>query len=262
MSNRAGLLATTSSFAHLMGRQPPPAAATPPAADPPADPPGGEPKPAPGAEGNPPKPGATNDKQQPGESDEHFRRRYERDTAEDDEPTQGDDESDEDFQKRKKKWQDDQEARSSRALSGLSADRVGGDRSDTEDMRTAGLAAARSRERTRCAAIFLDPAAAFNPAIAASLAFETDLPRGAAVKVLRNAVAGIPAATGRNTLDRRMAELRQIPVAGPDAPQGNDNQSEQTAAADTATQIVVAGMVRRGESDASIQAFVATRKRA
>jgi hypothetical protein len=63
--------------------------------------------------------------------------------------------------------------------------------------------AARIRERNRCAALFLDPVAARNPAMAAQLAFGTDLPRDQAVTTLQKSgtagglsarMAGAPAA--------------------------------------------------------------------
>lgn len=58
------------------------------------------------------------------------------------------------------------------------------------------LAAARRRERERCAAIFNDRAAARNPQLAAQLAFNTSLTRGEAIKVLQGSA---PPAAGGNS---------------------------------------------------------------
>lgn len=52
--------------------------------------------------------------------------------------------------------------------------------------------AAARRERERCAAIFRSPAAATRLDVAAHLAFNTDLPRRAAIDLLRRAAAGSP----------------------------------------------------------------------
>ena len=94
----------------------------------------------------------------------------------------------------------------------------GDDDGDREEASAASPAyAARRRERARCAAIFADPAAALNPALAAQLAFGTSLPRSEAVAVLR--AGGIPAASGRRGLADRM-QAAGIPAVGPDgAPQ-------------------------------------------
>ncbi|MFZ2872762.1 hypothetical protein [Zavarzinia sp.] len=62
---------------------------------------------------------------------------------------------------------------------------------DDEEMAGEGASArARQRERSRCAAIFADPAAGKNPALAAHLAFGTTLNRKAALKSLRLGAQG------------------------------------------------------------------------
>ena len=50
--------------------------------------------------------------------------------------------------------------------------------------------AAARRERQRCAAIFLSPAAGIRPDMAAHLAFNTDMTRGEAIRTLRKIAAG------------------------------------------------------------------------
>jgi hypothetical protein len=219
------LMAATASFAHLLGR---PVAAKRAEED--------------------------DDKQREGESDEDYKKRKDEAASaqpaaeegdEDDDAPQREDESDEDYKKRKDKA----------AAAETDDNEEGDDKSDGDDMRKKGSRPARLRERARCAAIFADAAAGKNPALAATLAFNTELPRSQAIKVLR---AGGLAVTGqRNTLDRRMA-ANPIPAidagGGARAPAGG-----QSKAAQDGTAIIVAGMKRRGEPEAAIQAFVASR---
>ena len=82
------------------------------------------------------------------------------------------------------------------------------DDEEDEDMAKA-VKAATVAERARCAAIFADPAAGMNAALAATLAFETGLSAGEAVKVLR---AG-GAAAGRPGLGARMDGSNQPKIA-------------------------------------------------
>lgn len=83
-----------------------------------------------------------------------------------------------------------------------------------EEMRgDAPAAAARRRERARCAAILSAPEAEANPALARQLAFATALPRGEALAILKG--AGAPAA--KAGLSGRMAASGQ-PSIPPDAP--------------------------------------------
>jgi len=84
---------------------------------------------------------------------------------------------------------------------------------DREDMASAAARAPRLRERARCAAIFADAAAARSPALAAQLAFGTDLPRREALCVLRT---GGAAATGR--LAGRMAGVAVPAIGGSGTP--------------------------------------------
>lgn len=97
-------------------------------------------------------------------------------------------------------------------------DEDGDDDGDRKEMRRAGaVRLARMHERGRCAAIFADAAAARNPALAASLAFETDLPRKQAIAVLR---AGGAAPGSR--LAERMAGVPspRVGADGPAQPKG------------------------------------------
>lgn len=116
-------------------------------------------------------------------------------------------------------------------------DEEGDDGSDGADMRKRGSRAARLRERARCAAIFADAAAGNNPALAAQLAFGTDLPRSQAVAVLRS--GAIAPAQRRKSLDDRMAAAKTPAVGAGDA---------STAAPNLADQIIAAGRKARGEA--------------
>jgi hypothetical protein len=94
-------------------------------------------------------------------------------------------------------------------------DEEGDDDGDDEEMSAnAEARAPRLRERARCAAIFADPAAAQNPALAAQLAFGTSLPRSQAIRVLR--AGGVPA--GKSGLAERMARAPTPPVGPNDPP--------------------------------------------
>jgi hypothetical protein len=99
----------------------------------------------------------------------------------------------------------------------------------------------RLRERARCAAIFADAAAGKNPALAATLAFQTDMPRGQAIKVLRAGGAAIPTSR-RVSLDDRMSKVR-VPVVGA----GDVSRLAAGSPGDKAAAIVAAGKKRRGE---------------
>lgn len=118
----------------------------------------------------------------------------------------------------------------------------GDDDSDGADMRKKNARGPRLRERARCAAIFADASAGKNPALAATLAFQTDMPRGQAVKVLR--AGGVAAPTSRRvSLDDRMANVR-TPNVGASDPAGPARGGAQSVA----SQIVAAGKKRRGEA--------------
>lgn len=116
-------------------------------------------------------------------------------------------------------------------------DEDGDDDSDGNDMRKEKARSARLRERARCAAIFADSAAANNPGLAATLAFNTDMPRSQAVAVLRAGGASTPQ---RISLDSRMRAVKtpNVGTSDPDKPQG---------AGSKAAQIIAAGQKRRGE---------------
>ena len=81
----------------------------------------------------------------------------------------------------------DDEPKSKRGKAKAAADDDEDDDEDDDKKEMSGTgprAAARRRERARCAAIFAHPAAGGNPALAASLAFETSLSRSAAIAVM------------------------------------------------------------------------------
>lgn len=89
---------------------------------------------------------------------------------------------------------------------------------DDGDDRKEGKAAknARISERKRCARIFGSAHAASNPALAASLAFNTGMSSTAAINVLASsAPAAQPQATRKRSLDQRMQESHDVRL-GPD----------------------------------------------
>ena len=95
-------------------------------------------------------------------------------------------------------------------------DMDGDDDKDAEDEKDDEKAKARARERARCATIFKSPAAGRFPAAAAHLAFETKMPRSAAVSVLESTAAAVPEAapTARapSLRDRMAAEgVKPVP---------------------------------------------------
>jgi hypothetical protein len=95
------------------------------------------------------------------------------------------------------------------------------DDDDDREMRgRSAVASARRRERARCAAIFATAQAAENPELAASLAFETNMTRQAAIAVLKS-----QAGTGRRGRSddrdsRRQARNPDLDVSGSPAPRG------------------------------------------
>lgn len=97
-------------------------------------------------------------------------------------------------------------------------------------------AAARAAERARCAAIFAAPSAANNVALAAHLAFETDLPAEQVIGAL--ALGGSKPAGG---LAARMSNAPN-PVLGTGAPPKASADSADTLAA----QITASARVARG----------------
>ena len=86
---------------------------------------------------------------------------------------------------------------------------------DEEMLGNTPAAQARARERARCMAIFADAAADANPGLAATLAFETMLPRDQAIRVLR--AGGVPQGSKKPGLSERMAAVN-APHITPDAP--------------------------------------------
>lgn len=99
---------------------------------------------------------------------------------------------------------------------------------DEEEMRGKSHAArARRRERARCAAIFLSPIAAKNPALAANLAFATALPRKEALTVLENT----PAPAASSIAARAAANPNGLGMPTPEAPRGEAAIEQSWAAA-------------------------------
>lgn len=92
-----------------------------------------------------------------------------------------------------------------------------------------GRKAGAKAERARCAAIFGAKEAALNGPLAASLAFESDLPVKQALAILRAGTAGGGADAGAATggLDRRMASTKRIQLGseagGPDRSTADGN---------------------------------------
>jgi hypothetical protein len=119
-------------------------------------------------------------------------------------------------------------------------DEDGDDDSDDADMRKKGTRSARLRERARCAAIFADPAAGKNPALAARLAFNTNLPRSQAVACLQD--GGTAVSARRASLDERMSQVSTPRVGASDPGPG------RAGGANLADQIIAAGKRRRGEA--------------
>ncbi|GBR03160.1 hypothetical protein [Gluconobacter cerinus] len=137
------------------------------------------------------------------------------------------------------------------------AEDEGDDETDAEDEDDDEKASARARERGRGAAIFSAPGAAANPALAAQLAFTTNLPRRKAISILNGSMAsgsGAPAraaavdaefddeshASSIGTLDQRMSRSRRAPVPAQEERQGRPDPLSPGA--------VAARMVQRARS--------------
>lgn len=226
---KASLMASASSFAHLLGRTP---------------------KAAKAEDEDDKKPKGAKEDEEKGDGDD------EGDGPNDGKgkkaKAEGGDRDDDDKRDDDKEKEDAKKAKGNRA-EGDDDDEEGDDGSDGADMRKKGARSARMRERTRCAAIFSDAAAGKNPALAAQLAFGTDLPRSQAVSVLRT---GGLAVASRPSLDQRMATVN-TPVVGPSDAAATGRGSPAT---NDATAVIVAGMKRRGESTEAIAAFLNTRR--
>lgn len=99
-------------------------------------------------------------------------------------------------------------------------DEPDGDEDPDKEMRgNSPIAAARRRERARCAAIFASAAAGRNPVLAAKLAFNTAMPRDEALAVLEGTPAPAAAANAA-----RAARNPQLGVGG-------ERQTDSRAAA-------------------------------
>lgn len=105
----------------------------------------------------------------------------------------------------------------------------GDDDSDKEDEKDDAKASARARERGRCAAIFMSPSAAVNPAAAAELAFGTNLPRSKAIGILDATVASMPAPAPQAT-EQREPSLRNRMRGNAVAPATQDASENQNRA--------------------------------
>ena len=155
MTNRSTLLAgAATSFAHLVGLARTPVAAAP---ETPADEPNTDPNAAAAEDWES---RAKTAEKRVAELEEELKTAT---AAKSDPDEDGDDDSDEE-------GDDDSDGEETSARAGTRANRT---------------RKARLRERSRCAAIFADPAAGRNASLAAQLAFQTDLPRSKAVGVLQ-----------------------------------------------------------------------------
>ena len=184
---KTGLMATTSTFAHLLGLGP--------------------------ANAGKPRAEETDDErvkreEQEREDAKKAGKSSGKTKAEDDEKPddQGEDESDEDYKERKKREQEEAE-----------------DEEDDEDEKDAKKKAARMRERARCMAIFASPAAGVRPDLAAHFAFATNLNRRDAVATLEVAAQGGAAPQRKSGLGDRMSRHAN-PDLGRDPPGGNGNR--------------------------------------
>lgn len=128
-------------------------------------------------------------------------------------------EAPEDDMKGEEPKEDDPKAETPKEKDEEDPDEDGDDDSDGADMAKGSKArSARMRERARCAAIFADAAAADNPALAAVLAFQTDMTRGQAIQALRAGAA--TRQQPKRSLHERMASVKVPEVgAGGEAPQ-------------------------------------------
>jgi hypothetical protein len=119
----------------------------------------------------------------------------------------GDDRDDDDEPKGKKSKrasEDDDDDDEPKGKSSRRAEEDDDDDDEKHEMSGRSAAAsARRRERARCAAIFASKAAAANPALAASLAFETTMTRKEALAVMRSQPAPMRA-VGREAYNPRL----------------------------------------------------------
>ena len=145
---------------------------------------------------------------------------------EDDDRKKRDDETDDEHAARLAKMDEDEKEQKEKEAKAAAKRRAkaegeGDDESDEEDEKDEDAKAVRMRERGRCAAIFADPAAAKNPALAAHLAFNTNQNRSEAIGSLRASVPADPApAPKRSRLDRDMSRVPvpDVPTGAPAAP--------------------------------------------
>lgn len=142
--------------------------------------------------------------------------------ADDDERKKGDDESDEDYDKRMKAL-DDEDDKKAKGAKGAKGGKADGDDDDPsaadddpdEEMRGSSVAAAaRRREQARCASIFASPIAGKNPVLAAKLAFTTRMPRDEALAILE----GTPVPTAALPSNVASRATRNPNLSGGDAP--------------------------------------------
>ncbi len=103
----------------------------------------------------------------------------------------------------------------------------GDDDTDAEDEKDEEKASARARERGRCAAIFSSQLAARNPAAAAEIAFNTNLTRNAALRMLSTVAAATPD-TSKGGRPRLGSNLRARMAGSPPPRVGADGQQGET----------------------------------
>lgn len=134
--------------------------------------------------------------------------------AEDDKKKDGDDccEEDDDNKKEGKKGADDGDDDDS----GDDPDAEEDDDEDKDEKKD--VKKGRKAERDRCAAIFASQHAAGRPSLAASLAFNTNMPAKAAIGVL--ASSALETKPGRRSLDERMEQVKNVKIGPDGSPEG------------------------------------------
>lgn len=133
----------------------------------------------------------------------------------DDDDKKRDGESDEDYDKRKKSKKAKAEKEADEECRRVAAE---AERLDNEQGRggESPEQKARAEERARCRSIFVHPAAAKRPDVAATLAFDTNMTRGEAIRVLASTATEKPGTKGPGLGERMSAE--RVPEVQPEQP--------------------------------------------